>query len=215
MCSITPVEKSEPVRHSSPLKLWLVRHGETEVNAGRWSPEPTLTHLTPKGRKQARQSAEHVKHQPNLFILSPLIRAQETGLYFTHKWPTTPKLTLPIYEFIYLSPKRLKRLTPEQRKQEIKQYWLNADPLYCDGDDSESFQAFLNRVEAFHTYIMKQSGYIVAIGHGQFFNAFQFGLEHDFNASPMRMCMFRQYEASHPIKNGETIRKHLHIEVRP
>lgn len=187
------------------LTLWLVRHGETVTNTGVWSPQPNETHLTLNGKEQAKNAAAQVIEQPDLFVVSPFIRAKETMQLFINQWPGTPLSILPIQEFIYLSPSRLATLNPADRKQQIQAYWLRNDPYYCDGDDAESFAVFLQRILSFYQQIIQYHGYAVVVGHGQFFKAFQLGLTHGFIASSGWMRLFREQEVIKPIKNGEII----------
>ncbi len=58
----------------------------------------------------------------------------------------------------------------------------------------------------FHSHILQQEGFIITIGHGQFFKAFQLGLKQGYTASPEWMTLFRQEEVNNPIKNGEIIK---------
>ena len=190
----------------SDLIVWLVRHGETEVNSGRFSINPNETRLTAKGVEQAKKGAAEVILRPDLFIVSPLIRAQETSQFYREKWPHTEVVTLPIQEFLYLSPSRLNTLTSEERKKAINDYWLGDDAAHCDSIDTESFSAFLQRVTAFYNELLMHKGYVIAIGHGQFFKAFLLGLEYGFNLTPDWMARYREQERTMPIKNGEIIK---------
>lgn len=178
-----------------------MRHGETQINSGAWSAKPEETRLTELGKKQAEHGATQIMEQPDLFMCSPLIRAKETIQFLTDRWPNTPLSILPIQEFIYLSPSRLSGLTQVERKEAIREYWQRNDPNYCDGAGAESFANFLQRVLSFYQYITQQSGYIVAVGHGQFFKAFLLGLEHGFALSSTWMGLFREEETNNPIKN--------------
>ncbi len=188
------------------LKLWLIRHGETEINAGNWSAKPFETHLTSLGREQAKNVATEITEQPDLLIISPLPRAKETAEFLLNQWPNTPYQTWPIQELIYLSPKRLQQLSSLARKEEIKRYWQKNDPYYIDGDDAESFAAFLQRIVHFQTEIVKQRGFVVVIGHGQFLKAYQLGLTYGFALTPEWMSLFRQQETANPMKNGEILK---------
>lgn len=188
------------------LTLWLVRHGETDTNTGVWSAKPNDTHLTLKGKEQAKQASAQVIESPDAFIVSPLIRAKETMAFFTHRWPRAPLSILPIQEFVYLSPSRLAMLEHSERKEQIKAYWIKNDPHYCDAEDAESFEAFLQRVSFFYQHIIQYNGYVIVVGHGQFLNAFQWGSRHGFGVSESVMKNFREQEILAPIKNGEIIK---------
>ncbi|MCP0913164.1 MULTISPECIES: phosphoglycerate mutase family protein [Legionella] len=191
------------------LNLWLIRHGETEVNSGTWSKTPNETCLTARGIEQARKSAAQILRQPDLFIVSPVIRAQQTSEFFTQKWPKTPTINLPIQEFAYLSSQRLGELSQAEIQANIKEYWQKCDPLFCDGKDAESFADFLKRVFAFYQAVLKMRGFVIAIGHGQFFKAFQLGLTHSFTPDANWMRLFRKLETLNPIMNGEIIKLDL------
>lgn len=191
------------------LNLWLIRHGETEVNIGNWSPNPEATPLTALGREQAKNAIAEIGQPPDLLIVSPLGRAKETARFLLDQWPDTPFQTWPVQEFLYLSPRRLQPLNPLARKEEVKRYWQNQDPYYLDGENTESFASFLQRVESFYKEIIKQRGFVVVIGHGQFFKAFLLSLEFGFQPTPHWMNLFRQQETTNPIKNGEIIKLKL------
>lgn len=188
-----------------PVKLWLIRHGETNINTGLWAINPNDAQLTPLGIDQAKSAAARIVDRPDCFISSPLRRAQETSQWITAQWPEAPLITLPIQEFIYLSTQRLNEMTPLARKAKINAYWLRNDPLYCDGDNAESFASFMQRVLAFYSYLNELDGYIIVIGHGQFFKAFQLGLTLGFEINKQWMYLYRQAETTNPIKNGEII----------
>ncbi|KTC92939.1 MULTISPECIES: phosphoglycerate mutase family protein [Legionella] len=193
----------------SHLKLWLIRHGETEINCGRWSDKPAETCLTPLGKEQAQKAAQKIIEPPDLLIKSPLIRAKQTADFILNQWPNTLIDTWPIEEFIYLSPSRLHNLSKLAKRRDVEEYWQKNDPYYCDGKDAESFADFLKRVKQFHHQIIQQQGFVIVIGHGQFLKAFQFGLSHGFNVSPEWMSLFRQTETANPLKNGEIVRLNL------
>lgn len=187
------------------LTIWLIRHGQTTINAGEWSNQPTRACLTDLGKKQAKQAASRIKESPDNLIVSPLKRARETANFIIQRWPQCDREIAPIQEFIYLSPDKLGALETEQRKALVQTYWEQCDPLYQDGADTESFSTFLKRIEQFHRKISQASGFIVVVGHGQFFKAWQLGLTHGFHASPAFMQLYRQEELLNPIKNGEII----------
>ena len=88
------------------MTLWLVRHGQSTVNAGAQSDmDAPLTEL---GWQQARSLADAVGQQPDLVITSPLLRARQTAMPWLERWPATPQEIWPIQEFVYLSPARWK-----------------------------------------------------------------------------------------------------------
>lgn len=187
----------------STKKLWLIRHGQSSINAGVWNLSPNTVHLTPEGQLQAQKAAAEVVQRPDLIIQSPLIRAQESAQYLVKKWPQSPVVVWPIQEINYLSPQKLQPLTLEEKKATINAYWTRSDPEYWDGEGAETFVDFFQRLTHFHEQLQEQEGFVIAIGHGQFFKAYVLALELGFHLSPSWMRQFRQYEASHPMKNSE------------
>ena len=73
------------------MQLTLVRHGEASpaVN-GNDDKRP----LTKRGHKQAQQTAEYLKDmiKPDVFVVSPLLRAQETLAHLQHYFQNVPVL---------------------------------------------------------------------------------------------------------------------------
>lgn len=195
----------------STLKLWLIRHGESSVNAGTWHPNPADAILTAQGKQQAQKIATEIIEPPTLIITSPFPRAQESAQYIMQRWPQTPTAIWPIQEIIYLSSTKLAPLSPEQRKERVNAYWEQSDPLYCDGDGAESFASFLERVIQFHEQLCKLRGFIVAVGHGQFFKAYQLGLTYGFQISPEWMKLFRQQETMNPIRNSQLVQLEIPV----
>ena len=73
------------------MQLTLVRHGEASpaVN-GNDDKRP----LTRRGHKQAQHTAEYLKDmiKPDIFVVSPLLRAQETLVHLQHYFNDVPVL---------------------------------------------------------------------------------------------------------------------------
>ncbi|WP_425918607.1 phosphohistidine phosphatase SixA [Acinetobacter sp. TSRC1-2] len=73
------------------MQLTLVRHGEASpaVN-GNDDKRP----LTKRGHKQAQQTAAYLKDmiKPDVFVVSPLVRAQETLAHLQHYFNNVPVL---------------------------------------------------------------------------------------------------------------------------
>lgn len=73
------------------MQLTLVRHGEASPALnGNDDKRP----LTKRGHKQAQQTAEYLKDmiKPDVFVVSPLLRAQETLAHLQHYFHDVPVL---------------------------------------------------------------------------------------------------------------------------
>ncbi|MGQ3892671.1 histidine phosphatase family protein [Legionella sp. CNM-4043-24] len=196
----------------SDLNVWLIRHGQSSANAGTWSRDPRQTLLTPAGLQQAQQVAAAIPCKADLLVMSPLRRAQQSAEPILARWPDMSHAIWPIQELTCLSPQKLALCPPEERVKRIHDYWLNADPYYEDGEDAESFRQFQERICAFFHGLRSLSGFVIVVGHGQFFNACQLTLTQGISTSPEWMTMFRQREIKTPMHNSEIYRLKLTAE---
>lgn len=151
----------------------LIRHGESESNAGL----PTFDHekipLTEKGRAQAEKVAGCIPFVPELTVSSPFSRARSTALQTLLRFSCTKFEVWPeVREFTYLSPATCAGTTSADRKPRVEAYWNAADPDYVDGEGAESFRQFMERVDV---TLQKLSNLtiknIVIFSHAQFIRA--------------------------------------------
>lgn len=189
----------------SHTTAWLIRHGQSISNLGVWSSQPNEIGLTDEGKNQALVIADQLIVRPDLIISSPMQRALQTAAPTMHKWSDVPMEVWPIQEFTYLSPIKHQNKTAAERKMVIHNYWQQAIPSYCDGEECESFSNFIYRLKMFHQALLNSNGFLVIFGHGQFFKAFLLGHQHGFFATSEWMTLFRQQETAHPMLNGEII----------
>ena len=71
------------------MKLILVRHGEADPNR---SGVDSQRKLTDRGHQQAELTAKFIEEnfKPDLFVVSPYIRAQQTLAHIQEKFPDVP-----------------------------------------------------------------------------------------------------------------------------
>lgn len=189
-----------------PAVTWLIRHGQSSINAGRPSVAGGDVCLTELGVEQAAAVAHRVDRPPDLLIMSPLVRARATADLIRAQWPTTPYEIWPIQELNYLSPARCGGTTAATRRPMIDAYWQRCDPDYLDGPDAESFSDFLHRVRQFHERLVAlDCRFVVAVGHGQFFRAYTIAMATGFAASPEWMAHYRRSETANPLANCEVV----------
>ncbi len=162
--------------------------------------------LTALGLEQAHEVARRVERQPDLLIVSPFLRAQVTADPIRARWPSTPCETWPIQELTYLSPARCRGTTAAARRPWVEEYWQRCDPDYRDGPDAESFRAFAGRLGDFHHRLLAfDGGFVIAVGHGQFFRAYLMARIEGFAGTADWMKRYRSAEAARPMANGEVI----------
>lgn len=188
------------------LIVRFVRHGESAANAGGSSSDPALIPLTERGQAQARAVAESFEVAPDLIVMSPFERAQDTALPTIQRFPECQVEIWPVEEFTYLAPARCANTTAAERKPWVDAFWNSADPDFEDGPGTESFSHLIQRARSVLRRFHGMTGTVVIFGHGQFMQAARWLVV----ASPERinsdsMRSFIAYDLTNPITNGEML----------
>ncbi|HKE59376.1 MAG TPA: histidine phosphatase family protein [Pyrinomonadaceae bacterium] len=129
-------------------EIWLIRHAESTANAGAATSQPATIPLTERGIEQARCVAASFTKQPDLVVLSPYLRAQQTAAPLLDRFPNTISQEWDVQEFTYLAADRCHNTTLTERKPMVAEYWSRSEPGYCDGPGAESFSQFVARTRA-------------------------------------------------------------------
>ena len=135
--------------------VWLIRHAESLANIGDATSTPREIPLSQEGLMQADRLAESVTVRPDLIVISPYWRAQQTAQPLIVRFPDVATETLLVQEFTYLSIERCRGTNSRQRRPWVEEYWKRADPDYCDGGQSESFAEFIGRTDNFARQMRK------------------------------------------------------------
>lgn len=153
-------------------RVWFVRHGESEANAGKLTYDPAVIYLTATGEDQAKAMAERFSDAPELIITSRYVRTQQTAQPLMEKYPHVPEIQCDVHEFTYLSPEKCRNTTIADRFPDVQRYWDKCDPNYCDGPGAESFSDFIGRVRTARKRLWKRrERFIVVFSHQQFISA--------------------------------------------
>ena len=128
--------------------ITFLRHAESEANVGLPSSDPGGIPLTEAGRNAAEIAAsDYDGPEPQLIVVSPFRRAQETAVPFRRRFANALVEEWPVEEFTYLSPARCGTSSAEERRPLVEAYWSTATPETNDGPGDESFQDFIERVQ--------------------------------------------------------------------
>ena len=164
-------------------QIWLIRHGESEANAGARTSDPADIRLTPVGHKQAEELSCKFTACPELVITSTFIRTIETAKPTRNKFPHIPCEEWHIHEFTYLSPAKCKNSIPVERFPMVKKYWETCDPAYCDGVGAESFIDFVERIRSTIGKLKeRKERSIVLFSHEQFLRGLLWMIEKNYPA---------------------------------
>ena len=123
-----------------------VRHAESLNQTGSPASDRTQSGLSPNGIEQALDFADTVTAPPNLIVVSPFKRSQQTAQAVMKRFPDVPAQIWEIEEFEYLAPERWAEAAHD-RQERVEEYWAAADPKFKDGPDAESFSHLLRRTE--------------------------------------------------------------------
>lgn len=148
---------------------WLVRHGQSASNAGELTTNEHSTPLTPLGEEQSARFADWFTAVPDLIVISPYWRTQQTSRYLQQRFPNVPVETWPVQEFSGLAPARYQQTRAQIRREWVYAFWAEADPDFLDGPEAESFRVGLARVADFLTRLQQHPAErIVVFTHGRF-----------------------------------------------
>jgi 2,3-bisphosphoglycerate-dependent phosphoglycerate mutase len=153
-------------------ELWLIRHGESEANAGLPTTDTSAIALTVRGEGQARQVVRAFIRSPDLLVTSPYRRTKQTAAPLLARFPHTPQAEWPVQEFTYLALPPNVVTTAAERAPLSDTFWARYDPYYSDGPGAESFADLIARSRAF----LEQSralpdGFVAVYTHGLFMRA--------------------------------------------
>ena len=168
----------------------LIRHGESESNAGGKTFLNEETQLTERGRQQARELFGGLP--PNsLVVASPYARARQTAEEATQSQDLE---TWPVQEFSFLAHSRCGLSSAEDRKPFVEEYWARNDPHYRDGEGAESFADLLVRVDQMLEQLKLTPALVFT--HGNFIKAVYFRL-----LGGTDMAAFRAFALSFHVPN--------------
>ncbi len=154
------------------VKVWFIRHAESESNAGLPINSPGDINITEKGKEQAEKIAEHINQEPNLIVTSPFRRTTQTAKPTLEKFPGVQQEVWPIQEFTYLSKEHYDNSTSSQRSPAARKYFQKGDSDLILGEGAESFNQFLMRVNNVKRKIKSlEVDFTIIFGHGWFMRA--------------------------------------------
>ena len=154
-------------------EVWFIRHGESVSNANLPTTHPATSELTEKGQREAEYVAQAFSAKPDLIVVSPYIRAQQTAVPTISHFDPINVVEWPIEEFSYLHPEKYNGTTGHDRWPDAHAYWERMDPLEKEGGEAESFTEMLGRVRDMEERLRQTPESFVALfSHGLFLRAF-------------------------------------------
>ena len=194
-------------------EVWLIRHAESLANIGAETSTPKEISLSEKGFHQSQILADSISSRPDLIVISPYLRSQQTAKDLINRFPETPTEILMVQEFTYLSISRCRNTTPHERKPLVEEFWTRGDPHYCDGDQAESLAEFFYRVENFLLQMSERRFELAFVfTHEQFIKALIWKVLHPKKViNENSMGAFQKFMISFGVPNAATMK--LRIEA--
>jgi broad specificity phosphatase PhoE len=189
----------------------LIRHAESQSNAGFPTKNSHSTPLSSKGKVQAKTLAKNFKVVPQLIVVSSYLRTQETAQPLISKFKEAKtEVWDMVHEFTYLNREKYTNTTQDDRKEFALAYWNKKDPFYQDGPLEDSFFNLLKRAEKFIKEINKRKeNTIVIFSHGEFLRSLRLiaGLNKKIDALTKKeliqlMVEFREVHKKFPVENA-------------
>ena len=190
------------------ISIWLIRHGESEANAGLPTSDVASIELTEKGHQEAQKVASAFTQAPSLIVTSPYIRTKQTAQPTIERFTSTPRAEWLVHEFTYLSLERRHNTTVVERGPMSEAYWERCDPNYVDGVGAESFADMIQRVQDFRQKIYRlEEEFTAVFTHEIFIRAFLWlMLSNTVEIDSKAMGEFQYFIKSLRISNGGIIK---------
>jgi 2,3-bisphosphoglycerate-dependent phosphoglycerate mutase len=191
----------------APARIWVFRHAESMANAGHRTPTPAAIDLSPEGYAQAEALALTIGERPDRLVASPYVRSRHTLAPIARKYPGIELEIWPIHEFTYLAPATCVNTSWQERKPRIDHYWRCLLPESVDGPGAESFEALMERADAFLNRIAAiDDGFTIVASHGHFMLAVSMLLEEGPKASDAAMARFHERDRQFGFENCGCLR---------
>jgi broad specificity phosphatase PhoE len=156
---------------SSHREVWFVRHSESVANAGGRTREAPTYPLSELGFRQAEQLARDLHIEPELIIVSPYLRAQQTAGPAIRRFEKARVEQWEVHEVQYLDPAVCVDTTQDERRDLSRAYWERADPNHA-APGAESFAGFIARARgAMERLARRRERRTFVFSHGQFMSA--------------------------------------------
>lgn len=190
-------------------KIYLIRHGQSQSNAGQGKPRPNIDiELTTLGHQQAERVADWLIHniaEPiQTIYVSQYRRTQQTAQPLLSKLQRQADILPDLHEFNYLSFQQVQHLAFSEVYHIAEQFWQTADVQQRAGDDAESFATFMHRVErTYQQFCQFDSGTYIVFTHGIWISALKWFLLGQSIDTPKAMQRFHDFEMAIRPKNGD------------
>ena len=204
--------------------LYLIRHAQSEANAGGISKPERDISLSPLGREQAQALVARLPRSAHIYT-SELRRTHETAAPYCRTHGITPQTLQLLNEFSCLAFDLIRGMDGTARRPLADAYWQRADPLECTGAGADSFAAFNRRISAFLDHYPQLEDGSLLFGHGIWIGLLAWRLLGFRAETSADMSTFRRFQSGLPMPNtavwilqgdsADTLRLRCHQPAMP
>lgn len=188
-------------------KIYLIRHAQSESNAGLSIRPNHSIALTSTGQTQAQDLAEWLYQQvpqPTQVFVSKFIRTQQTAQPYLDKIKQSADVLADLFEFDYLDFKQIEHLNYQQLREQSDAFWLKNDIYYQSSEQCDSFAHFVQRVKNVRQALADlPDGIYVVFTHGMWLGMLMWQLLQLNEQKILDMQQFAKFEFAIRPKNCE------------
>jgi broad specificity phosphatase PhoE len=188
---------------SFPSRIYLVRHAQSQANAGGMTLENPIVPLTALGELQARALAPLLPPTRVTIWSSPFKRTLDTAAPYCARMGLTAATHDELREFETVDTVQLRGSPCEERESVVADYWMKSDPDHRAGPGAETFREFHARVaRAGRQFLPALPDGTIVFAHGMWM-ALLFWQMWGFTAvDRLGMTLFRRFQLGFPTPNA-------------
>lgn len=192
-------------------KFYLIRHAQSESNAGHAIRPNHEIALTDLGWQQAAELSgwlhAHVPTPDKVFV-SSYIRTHQTAKPYLDKMGIAPIAIEDLREFNYLDYEHIKDLNMPQIIKMADEFWATGDKTHTDSPSTDSFVNLVTRIKSVRdSFLELPEGTYVVFTHGMWLGMLMWQLMHGYHGGDcprlFNMVKFREFELAVRPKNCE------------
>jgi alpha-ribazole phosphatase len=183
--------------------ILLVRHGQSQANAGGVTLENPLVPLTPLGELQARALAPWLPQAAAAIWSSPFKRALDTAKPYCERLGANAATHEDLREFEVIDTVQMRDSPFAERNAAVMRFWQTAEPDLRTGPAAESFREFHQRITRVRTrFLPSLPDGTVIFGHGMWMALLLWQLWGFEQLDPAAMIQFRRFQLGFPMPNA-------------
>lgn len=186
---------------SSPT-LILIRHGQSQANAGGVTLENSLVPLTELGERQALALAALLPPAAPGVWSSPFKRSLDTAAPYCDRLRVPAMVYEELREFETIDTRHMRGSSCTEREEVLARYWRAADPDQRTGPAGETFREFYQRVATVRTsWLPALPDGTVIFGHGMWMALLFWQIWGFEQVDHIAMVHFRRFQLGFPTPN--------------